>query len=62
MPEPVPPEAFAVLLAEAGLKPDAAEAEDWRQAHAKLQTLLELCRPNALAAEPAFTFAVEELP
>ena len=61
MPDPVPPEAFAVLLSQAGLKPDAAEAEDWRQAHAKLLAMLELCRPNELAAEPAFTFAVEEL-
>ena len=62
MPDPVSVEAFAVMLAEAGLKPDAAEAEDWRQAHAKLRAMLELCRPSELAAEPAFTFAVEELP
>ena len=62
MPDPVPPGTFAVLLAQAGLRPDAAEAEDWRQAHAKLLAMLELCRPNPLAAEPAFTFAVEELP
>lgn len=62
MPEPVPPEAFAILLAQAGLNPDAAEAEDWRQAHARLLAILELIRPNELAAEPAFTFAVEEVP
>ena len=62
MPEPVPPEAFAALLAQAGLKPEAAEAEDWRAAHAKVLAILELIRPVELAAEPAFTFAVEDLP
>jgi hypothetical protein len=62
MPEPLAPEVFAILLAQAGLRPEAAEAEDWRQAHAKVLAMLELCRPNELAAEPAFTFAVEELP
>lgn len=61
MPEPVSPEAFAVLLAQAGLHPEAAEAEDWRQAHGRLLAILELIRPVELVAEPAFTFAVEEL-
>jgi hypothetical protein len=64
-PEPLAPEVFATLLAQAGLRPEADEAdeaEDWRQAHARLRAMLELCRPNELAAEPAFAFAVEELP
>lgn len=62
MPEPLPPEAFATLLAQAGLKLPPEEAEDIRLAHAKLQGMLAMLRDPAppLAAEPAFAFAAKE--
>lgn len=60
MPEPLPPDHFATLMAQAGISLPAAEVEDLRQAHAKLVGMLEALRKPApkLVAEPAFTFNV----
>lgn len=62
MAEPLSPESFATLLAQAGVSLPPAEAEDLRHAHAKLMTMLAMLRdpPVPLAAEPAFTFAPGE--
>jgi hypothetical protein len=62
MPEPMPQERFAALMAAAGLdKLPPAEVEDLRLAQAKLQSMLDMLRdpPPGLAAEPAFTFAAK---
>ena len=62
MAEPLPANEFAILMAQAGIALPPAEVEDLRHAHAKLKGMLELLRKPAvpLAAEPAFTFAVEK--
>ena len=62
MADPLPPDQFATLMAQAGISLPAEEVEDIRHAHAKLMGMLEMLRapPVPLAAEPAFTFAVEE--
>lgn len=64
MPDMVSQDEFNAMLARAGMDLEVVEVEDLRHAHAKLQAMLELLRtpPVELAAEPAFTFAVEELP
>jgi hypothetical protein len=62
MPDPLPPAAFATLMAQAGITLPAAEVEDLRHAHAKLQGMLDMLRAPApkLAAEPGFTFSTEK--
>jgi hypothetical protein len=62
MPEPLTPEDFATLMAQAGISLPAAEVEDLRHAHAKLAGMLEMLRKPApkLVAEPAFTFSTEK--
>jgi hypothetical protein len=62
MAEPLSPESFAGLLAQAGVTLPAAEVEDLRHAHAKLMAMLATLRdpPVPLPAEPAFTFAPGE--
>lgn len=59
MAEPLSPESFATLLAQAGVSLPPSEAEDLRHAHAKLMAMLAMLRdpPVPLAAEPAFTFS-----
>ncbi|MBY0339040.1 MAG: hypothetical protein K2X11_20675 [Acetobacteraceae bacterium] len=58
MSDPLPPDVFATLLDQAGLKLPPAEAEDLRHAHAKLRAMLDLLRTPepALAEEPGFVF------
>lgn len=62
MAEPLPPDHFATLMAQAGITLPAEEVEDLRHAHAKLLGMLEVLRAPAptLAAEPAFTFSTEK--
>lgn len=62
MAEPLSPESFAGLLAQAGVVLPPAEVEDLRLAHAKLRAMLDMLRdpPVPLSAEPAFTFAPGE--
>jgi len=62
MAEPVSPDHFATLMAQAGITLPAEEVEDLRHAHAKLLGMLEVLRAPAppLAAEPAFTFSTEK--
>lgn len=63
MTTPLPPDEFALLMRQAGMtKLDAAEVEDIRHAHAKLQAMLATLRDPSppLAAEPAFAFAAKE--
>jgi len=62
MAEPLPPDQFATLMAQAGITLPAEEVEDLRHAHAKLLGMLEILRAPAppLAAEPAFTFSTEK--
>jgi hypothetical protein len=64
MSEPLPPDVFATLLEQAGLKLPPAEAEDLRHAHAKLRTMLAMLRDPApeLTEEPGFSFRAEERP
>ena len=61
MADPLPPDQFAMLMAQAGITLPAEEVEDLRHAHAKLLNMLEILRAPAppLAAEPAFTFRVD---
>ena len=62
MPEPLPPDQFALLMAQAGVTLPAGEVEDLRHAHAKLRGMLEMLRAPApkLVAEPGFTFSTEK--
>lgn len=62
MPEPLPPQEFALLMARAGITLPPAEVEDLRHAHAKLGGMLKVLRAPAprLGAEPAFTFSTEK--
>jgi len=62
MPEPLPPDQFALLMARAGVTLPPAEVEDLRHAHAKLQGMLDVLRAPApkLVAEPGFTFSTEK--
>lgn len=62
MPEPLPPDQFYTLMAEARISLPAAEVEDLRHAHAKLRSMLEILRAPAprLVAEPGFTFSTEK--
>jgi hypothetical protein len=64
MPEAVPPDEFTPCWPVPAWTSMPPRRRILRHAHAKLQAMLELLRAPApeLAAEPAFTFAAEELP